>query len=61
MTASEMMKRIGSEGYVQLQGLKIRVKVIDARTGWGRIRWVVRPSDPGSAGELVTETVIFDD
>lgn len=61
MDGQEMIKRIGKEAYVKVEGLKIRVKVMNAKYAYGRIRWVVRPADPASAGELTTESVYFDD
>lgn len=43
MSASEMSKMIGKMGQVDIGGMTFLVKIVDARTRWGKTDYLVTP------------------
>ena len=50
MTATQLIKQIGSTAYIVAGGLKVAVRIVDAKECWGKTRYLVEPvTGSGSA------------
>lgn len=55
MTITELASLVGQEGTVSLGAFNVRVKVLDVKESYGRVRYVVTPL--AGSGEMTTERV----
>jgi hypothetical protein len=43
MDITKLPYKIGSTAYLKLDGLRVEVKIVSAKVGWGELRYLVTP------------------
>ena len=55
MRSSELTAQVGRLGQLTVEGLRLSVRVVDAKVSYGKLRLLVQPTDEQSSGQMWVE------
>ena len=55
MRSSELTAQVGRLGQLVVEGLRLSVRVVDAKVSYGKLRLLVQPTDADSSGQMWVE------
>lgn len=55
MRSSELTAQVGRLGQLVVEGLRLSVRVVDAKVSYGKLRLLVQPTDEASSGQMWVE------